>query len=303
MRAIVLYTIASLAAVALLGSFSSAAFPDARFFNIAASQRPEFASAQPPEPMLFANGYSLTTEAVPFPSGSMLTAHIGDYVSAPAIVGDDGFFGLVEVAPPDESYAGKQITFHLDALGIGEVNSVEAFVYESGKVRFGTKILFGRITPQPTPSPTPSPVPTPTPAPTPGTTPTPTPVPGPSPTPGPAPGEFPPPFPMVFAKGFVMTSQGDPVPRGSVLRARIDDYVTESSVAIENIGYFTFLKITPPDERYVGGRLVFQLEVAGVGLVEDTSPFLYVPKETRFGTRFFFGMPSVSPPPKRSVPR
>lgn len=237
--------------------------------------------APPPMPMIFANGHALTKNGGPVPKDAVLKARIDDYISEDsAEVEDAGAFDFLKVTPPDPRYVGMPMVFQVDVPGVGVVDAEEQHTFQPQQTEFGITLTFDVAVTQPTPAPEPPPAPSP------------------------VPGDSPPPMPMILAQGHAVDKQGGPAPRGAVLRGKVEGYVTESSSTIENEGYFDFLKVTPPNESYVGKALSFQLDVPNVGIVESETSIIYQPRETDFGTRISFdlGTPTDTPTPGEPAP-
>ena len=115
--------------------------------------------------------------------------------------------------------------------------------------------------------------------------------------PDPAPDTSPPPPPMVLAQGKVLDTQGGTVQNRSVLRGKIEDYVTEASATTEDDGFFTFLRITPPNDSYEGKVLKFLLDVPDKGTVESETSMTFQSMKTEFRTQISFDLSKAAPTP------
>ena len=205
------------------------------------------------------------------PKGSVLRAQINDYTTeSSATIQDDGYFDFLTAAPPDMSYVGQTLRFRLSVPILGDIVADQTETYGPGRAEFGVKLNFAISAPAPPREP--------------------------GPQPPREPGPELPPFPMTFAQGHALTREGDPVPKGSVLRAQFNDYTTESSATIQDDGYFDFLTVTPPNSSYVGQTLRFRLSVANVGVIEADQTETYEPRRTEFGVKLNFGISAPAPP-------
>ncbi len=104
------------------------------------------AQLPPPIPALY--GGTATVSGSPVPDGMRITARIGTYESAPVEVRNGRYSSLV-VAPPDASFSGRTITFHLEGV---QANQTDTFA--AGKRNLSFNLTFPRL-PEPTPTPTP----------------------------------------------------------------------------------------------------------------------------------------------------
>ena len=76
-----------------------------------------------PFPAAFAGTVMVAGE--PAPDGLSITARILDYESEPAVVQDGKYESLV-VAPPDNSYVQRTMTFHLDGVQADQIEIIRA---------------------------------------------------------------------------------------------------------------------------------------------------------------------------------
>ena len=100
----------------------------------------------PPLPALFLG--TVTIEDGKTANGLFITARVEDYTSEPFII-EDNRYGLLLVAPPDDSYRNKTITFHIDGI-----QANETIPFKSGSANLSFNLTFPSV-PVPTPTPTP----------------------------------------------------------------------------------------------------------------------------------------------------
>ena len=201
-------------AAVVTGSGVAHLFPN----NVAQAQ-----GGPPPIPATYSGG--ATSAGVPVPDGLIITARIEDYTSVPVVV-EAGRYDFLQVGPPDATYSGKTITFHLDGVQADQTDS-----FRAGSAKLSFNLTFPRI---PEPTPTPSPIPTATPIPT--------------PTPMVA-------LPAVYS-GLIIIAGGT-VPEGAVLVAQVGPYQSLPAV-IEGEGYRN-LVVDPDDLSLVGQPVEFFL--------------------------------------------
>ena len=106
---------------------------------------------------------TLTVNGAAVPDELRLIARIGEYES-PAVVTESGRYAGLIVLPPDESFIGRTVTFHLNGMQARETDSFA--VGRSGPhfTRYNFNLTFS---PKPTPASASAPTPTNTPTPTP----------------------------------------------------------------------------------------------------------------------------------------
>ncbi len=174
-----------------------------------------------PFPAAFAGTVMVAGE--PAPDGLSITARILDYESEPAVVQDGKYESLV-VAPPDNSYVQRTMTFHLDGV---QADQIEIFVQL--EVNFNFNLTFPNL-PLPTPTATPDPALA-------------------TPTPSEA-------RPAVYSGHVII--QGGSVPDGAQLVARLGAYES-FAVTVEN-EEFRNLVVDPDDVNLIGQPIEFFLD-------------------------------------------
>ena len=194
------------------------------------------AQSLPPFPVIYAG--AATVGGQPVPDGAMVYAMVGDYVSVEIAVKNGKYNGLA-VGPPDESYSGRQITFHLSEDVVAD--QTDNFVFTQGPTNQSFKQGFNLSFPHlPTPSPTPTNTPVPTAVPTNTSVPTATPEIA---------------RPTIYSGSIVIA--GANVPAGGRLTARVGSY--ESLPALVEGATFQNLVIAPDDRALVGQTIEFYL--------------------------------------------
>ena len=200
----------------------------------------------------------------PVPDGFLIVGRVGTYESEPIAVKDGSYVALV-VGPPDSSFNGLNVTFHLDGVQAQETDPYIALALPSIKSNFN--LTFPKL-PEPTPTPTPV---TPTPTPTPLAA-----------------------NPAVYSGPVVVA--GATVPEGAVLVARIGPYQSLPA-AIEGDEYKN-LVVNPGDINLVGQTIEFFLNG-----VKSTNTDLY--RSGSFVSGFvlvFEGVPTPTPIPPTPTP-
>ena len=175
-------------------------------------------SAQPPQiPSVYSG--SATADGDGVPDALTVTGRIRDYESEPVVV-RGGRYEFLVVAPPDSTYIGGTITFHLNGIQAEETDIY--FLTEN------TSLLVGRLDfdltfpalPAPTPTPTPITI-----------------------------------APSVYSGTIVVA--GAPVPEGALLMARVGEY--ESLPAVIAGQTFFNLVLISDDEALIGLPIEFVL--------------------------------------------
>ena len=69
------------------------------------------------------------------PDGITIVAHVGDYRSAPVAVEEGRYRGLV-VGPPNSTYAGMTITFHLGGVRADQTDIFTSSGFPTLKAEF-----------------------------------------------------------------------------------------------------------------------------------------------------------------------
>ena len=118
------------------------------------SGRTTRAQGIPPGPVIYIG--NVIVSGAPAPDGLQITARILDYETAPVTTSEGGYIGLT-VAPPDESYVGKTITFHMDGVQAAETDT--SIQPSLPIVKRGFTLTFATLPPTPTPTPTATPFP------------------------------------------------------------------------------------------------------------------------------------------------
>ncbi len=104
------------------------------------------AGSIPPIPSFFIG--TVTIEDGSAADGLFITGRIDDYESEPVII-ENGRYDLLFVAPPDDSFRNKTITFHINGIQANETIS-----FNPGSANLSFELTFPSV-PQPTPTPTP----------------------------------------------------------------------------------------------------------------------------------------------------
>ena len=108
------------------------------------AQQADAQGAPPPIPAVYSG--IVTSSVGSVPNGLTVTARMGDdYESRPVVI-EDGRYRVLRVAPPDNSFQGDTITFHLDGV---QAEQTDRFSPGGIKLRFN--LTFPRI-PEPTPT-------------------------------------------------------------------------------------------------------------------------------------------------------
>ena len=205
-----------------------------------------------PFPAAFAGTVMVAGE--PAPDGLSITARILDYESEPAVVQDGKYESLV-VAPPDNSYVQRTMTFHLDGV---QADQIKIFVQL--EVNFNFNLTFPNL-PLPTPTATPDPALA-------------------TPTPSEA-------RPAVYSGHVII--QGGSVPDGAQLVARLGAY--ESFVVTVENEEFRNLVVDPDDVRLIGQPIEFFLN----GVKADITDNYESGKFERELVLIFTAFPTLTP--------
>lgn len=103
------------------------------------------AALPPPLPALFLGTITAGGEAVP--DGMTLVGRIGEDYETPPVIVEDGRYDVLKVTPPDGSFVGKALTFHL-----GEVEADQVATFQPGQANHFYNLTFAKL-PEPTPTP------------------------------------------------------------------------------------------------------------------------------------------------------
>ena len=221
------------------------------------------AQAQPVIPTIYSG--AATVQQLPVPDGLSLVARVGSYESGRVTV-KGGRYELLVVAPPDPSFIGKAITFHLDGVQANETDS-----FSPGKSGPGnTRLIFDLTFPS-LPAPTPTPIPIHTPSATP--TPTPTPVVA---------------LPAVYEGAIIVA--GCSVPAEAEITARIGEH---TFAALVEGGRYKNLVVTPDNPELIGGRIEFFLH----GIRSSTTDIYRSGSSNKSFDLVFIGVPLPTPTP------
>ena len=98
----------------------------------------------PPLPALYLG--TITAAGQPVPDGMILVGRIGNYETPPVII-EDGRYDVLKVTPPDGSFIGKALTFHL-----GDVEADQRSVFQPGQAHHFFNLTFATL-PEATPTP------------------------------------------------------------------------------------------------------------------------------------------------------
>ena len=200
------------------------------------------------------------------PDGYAITARIGDEYESEAVEVEGGRYQILIVSPPDQSFIGLPITFHLGDVQANEPSDP----FSPGKsgpnnTRLIFDLTFQRL-PEPTPVPTTPPLETPTST--------------------PAPEEA---RPAVYSGSVVVA--GGAVPKGAVLVARIGDYESFPAVIGDDDTYRN-LVVDPGDSELIRGTVEFFLN----GVKSRTTDSYQGGGSTKAFDLVFFGVPTPTPP-------
>ena len=187
--------------------------------------------ALPVSPAVY-NGDAKLADGSNVPDGLTIVARIGeDYESEPVEV-DAGRYQVLIIAPGNQTFIARTITFHLDG-----VQALETDTFTPGKSGpNNTRLIFGLTFPS-------LPAVPPTPTPTPTSTPVPTATPQVAPT-------------LVYSGKIVIS--GAAVPAGAVLVARVGEQEFPAFVDEEDDAYRN-LVVTPGDLALIGQEIEFFL--------------------------------------------
>ena len=192
---------------------------------------PGVAEAQVPPPFPVFYSGTATSGGSPVPEGLLIVAIVDGYRSAAVVVKSGGRYSGLTVAPPDTSFNGKAVTFHLDGVQSEVTDTFKVFGGPSDDaIKSNFNLTFPSL-PEPTPTPSPTPTDTPMPTPTPEVAPT-----------------------LVYSGSIVVA--GGSVPPGAVLVARIGDYETPAFVEGET---YKNLVVAPGDFSLLGRTVEFFL--------------------------------------------
>jgi len=220
--------------------------------------------APPPAPTIYRG--AVTVSGQPVPDGFPIVARVKDYQSQLVRV-SNGRYSLLIVAPPDQSYVDKLLTFHMD-----DVQADQTDKYTPGKqgVTLGSPLVldltFAKI-PDATPTPTPVPTDTPTMTPTIELA-----------------------FPMVYSGTVVVA--GFAVPPGSQLVARIGGYESIPALLGENDTYRS-LVVDPENIALAGETIEFFLN----GVKSRTTDHYRNGSINKDFVLVFIGVPTATPTP------
>ena len=108
------------------------------------TQEADAQGAPPPIPAVYSG--IVTSNEGSVPNGLILTARIGDDYESRAVVIEDGKYKVLRIAPPDNTFQGDTITFHLDGVQAEQTDS-----FSPGGIKLRFNLTFPRI-PEPTPT-------------------------------------------------------------------------------------------------------------------------------------------------------
>ena len=182
-----------------------------------------FGQSPPPLPTIFSGTVTITDGATP--DGTIVFARVGDYISPAVTVAGNRYVGLT-VGPPDTTYAGMTITFHIETV---QADETLAFVPTAlPLVKSGFNLNFANL---PIPTPTATPIPTATPLVA---------------------------LPAAYA-GIIIIAGGS-VPENARLVARIgDEYESLPGVVTASTGEYFGIVLDPLDIKFVGRIVEFYL--------------------------------------------
>ena len=214
--------------------------------------------ALPPLPTLYL-GVALLSDGTAVTEGLFIVARFGDVESDPVDVEEGGQYNLL-VAPPDDSYHGEEVTFHLE--GVVQAQDTDTLNAKSGvpTVQEDFTLTFPRLPPTPTHTPTNTPTITPTPEAADA---------------------------AVFSGN--ITVAGQKVPEVAVLVARVGDY--ESPPAFIEGAEYSSLVVDPGDPKLAGQEIGFFLNG-----VKASKTAAYKSGENKTGFDLvFIGLPTPTP--------
>ena len=115
-----------------------------------------FGQSPPPLPSIYSGTVTVAGETAP--DGIIIFAMLGDYISPSVTVANGRYVGLT-VGPPNVSFAGQLVTFHIETVQADE--TAKFIAYSLPVVLSGFNLSFPNL-PIPTPTVTPTPTQTPT---------------------------------------------------------------------------------------------------------------------------------------------
>ncbi len=225
---------------------------------VAGIARIDTAHAQnpPPLPMLYSG--TVTAGGSPAPDGFEIFARVRDYQSEPVTV-RNGRYTALTVGPPDSTYAGVTITFHLDSV---QADQTDTFIAAFLPTIRTLNLTFSGLPQPPTPEPTATPTVTPTPVAA---------------------------LPSVYS-GLIIVA-GGAVPADAELVARIGSY--ESLPAVVSGEDYRNLVIDPGETSLIGETISFFLNG-----IESRTTDTYGSGRTRSDFDLVFvGVPTPTPTP------
>ena len=211
----------------------------------------------PPAPYLYSGRAIAGGSAVP--DGFTIFARVGVYES-PAVTVSGGKYPGLTVAPPNSSFQGATVTFHLGPVQAEETDTFRVLGFPT--IRSGFDLTFPSL-PQPTPTPVPTPTEGPTPTPTPESAPT------------------------VIYSGTIAVA-GAVVPEGASLVARIGGLEFPGFVVGDT---YRNLVVAPGDLSLLGQKIEFFLNEfkSTVTATYESGPL------NRELVLVFFGLPAPTP--------
>ena len=217
------------------------------------------AQSPPPLPMLYSGTASAGGSSVP--DGFEVVARVRDYQSEPIVVAN-GRYTALTVGPPDATYAGETITFHMDGV---QADQTDTFIAAFLPTIRTTNLTFPGL-PQPTPTATVPPTATPTVTPTPVVA-----------------------LPSVYS-GLIIVAAGS-VPADAELVARVGGY--ESLPAAISGEVYRSLVVDPGDTSLIGETISFFLNG-----IESRTTDTYVSNQSSGDFDLVFvGVPTPTPTP------
>ena len=221
--------------------------------------------ALPVSPAVY-NGDAKLADGSNVPNGLTIVARIGEEYESEPVEVDAGRYQVLIIAPGNQTFIARTITFHLDG-----VQALETDTFTPGKSGpNNTRLIFGLTFPS-------LPAVPPTPTPTPTSTPVPTATPQVAPT-------------LVYSGQIVIS--GATVPAGALLVARVGEQEFPAFVDEEDDAYRN-LVVTPGDLELIGQEIEFFLN--------DIRSTVIATYEGASGSvdldLIFFGVPTPTPVP------
>ena len=223
----------------------------------------------PPAPAVYRGTAKANTVAVP--DGLAIVARIGAAYETQPVTVQEGRYSFLIVAPPDNTFIDKTLTFHLDGIQAHQTDRFEPGKSGPGGTPLVLNLTFSSV-PEPTPTGTPEPTATPIPTSTPQIA-----------------------RPAVYSGSVVVA--GIRVPPGSQLVARIEAYESFPAV-IEDDDTYRNLVVDPNEFGLIGRTIEFFLN----GVQSRTTDVYDSGSIDKEFDLIFVGVPTSTPTPTPEPP-